>query len=109
ISALLTAAQLIPLPAGLVEALNPLAALRTDGVQLAGVSTWSSLSLDPPGTALGLSYFLVLLGAATVALRIAASERARFGMLAAVAVVCGLAAATAGIHELLQLTSLYGV
>jgi O-antigen ligase len=106
----LTAIQLIPLPAGLVAALDPVhAALRTDGAALAGTSPWSCLSMDPAGTLRALAFFCTLLGVATLSLRFASSERGRYYVLAGVALTCGIAAAVTGLHRLLGATWLYGV
>ena len=106
----LTAIQLIPLPAGLIEALDPTgAALRSDGAALAGTHPWQCLSLDPAGTLRSLVFFITLLGVASLSLRFGASERGRFYLLAGVALTCGLAAAVTGVHTLVQASSLYGV
>lgn len=105
-----TALQLVPLPRGLVELLSPtLAGLRDDGAALVEVTTWSTLSMDPPATLRGLVFFLILASIAVVASRIATSERGRYALHAAVAAVIGIAAVIAGIHELLDATALYGV
>jgi O-antigen ligase len=107
---MLTAIQLIPLPSGLLEALNQRGnELRADGAALAGTSPWQSISLDPAGTLRALAFFATLLGVALLGLRIAGSERGRFLVLAGVALSCGLAAAVTGVHTLLNLDSLYGV
>jgi O-antigen ligase len=106
----LTAIQLIPLPSGLLEALNQRGnELRADGAALAGTSPWHSISLDPAATLRALAFFAILLGVALLGLRIAGSERGRFLVLAGVALTCGLAAAVTGVHTLLNLDSLYGV
>ncbi|MCW5800901.1 MAG: O-antigen ligase family protein [Deltaproteobacteria bacterium] len=110
IAVLLTTIQLIPLPAGLRELLDPTGeALRRDGALVAGTAPWTSLSLDPPGTLRGVVFFTILSGTAVLSLRFAASERGRFGVLAAVAGTCGIAAAVAGVHTLLQTRALYGI
>jgi O-antigen ligase len=106
----LTAVQLIPLPAGLLDALDPRGMeLRTDGAALAGTAPWQAISLDPAGTLRALAFFVTLLGVALLGLRVASSERGRYLVLAAVAVTCGLAAAVTGVHTLLNASSLYGV
>ncbi len=106
----LTAVQLIPLPAGLLDALDHRGMeLRSDGAALAGTAPWPVLSLDPAGTLRALAFFVTLLGVALLGLRIASSERGRYLVLAAIAVTCGLAAAVTGVHTLLNAESLYGV
>lgn len=106
----LTAIQLIPMPAGVREALVPQGeVLRRDGAALAGTSPWPSLSLDPAGTLRALCFLLTLAGVAAVATRFATTERGRYGLLAAVAATCGLAAAATGIHALVNADALYGV
>jgi O-antigen ligase len=104
-----TAIQLIPLPAGVRESLNPTGeALRQDGALLAGTEPWGSLSLDPASTLRSLAFFTVLFGVAVVALRFAANERGRFALLGAVALTCGIAAAVTGLHTLFGATTLFG-
>lgn len=106
----LTALQLVPLPDALVEQLNPTgAALRDQGVAIADVGYWPSLSMDAAGSAAALAFFVILLGVAIVAIRFSATERGRYRVLAAVAGVCGLVSIVVGVHELLGATSLYGV
>lgn len=106
----LTALQLIPLPEGLLAALDPRGMeLRHDGAALAGTSPWPVISLDPAGTLRGLAFLVTLLGVAVLGLRVASSERGRYLTLAAIAVTCGLAAAVTGVHTLLNASSLYGV
>src|SRR5215468_3847964 len=106
----LTAVQLISLPAGLLDALDPRGMeLRRDGAALAGTSPWQAISLDPAGTLRALAFFVTLLGVALLGLRVASSERGRYLVLAAVAVTCGLAAAVTGVHTLLNADSLYGI
>ncbi|MGN6108725.1 MAG: O-antigen ligase family protein, partial [Kofleriaceae bacterium] len=109
-AAALTAVQLIPLPAGLIEALDPSgSALRDDGARIAGVAPWQALTLDAPGTLRALAFFLTLLGVAVLAIRFASSERGRLNCLGAVAAVCGATALIVGIHRIFGATSLYGV
>jgi O-antigen ligase len=106
----LTAVQLIPLPPGLLEALNPHGnELRSDGAALAGTAPWQVISLDPAGTLRALAFLVTLLGVAVFGLRISGSERGRYLVLGGVAVTCGLAAAVTGFHTLLNVGSLYGV
>ena len=106
----LTALQLVPLPAGVRAALDPVGdELRRDGAALVGATVWPSASLDPAGTLRGLAFLVTVLGAAVLALRIASSERGRYLLLAGVAVVAGLAAAVTGVHALVSAERLYGV
>jgi len=105
----LTAIQLIPLPAGLLDALDHRGMeLRNDGAALAGTAPWQAISLDPAGTLRALALLVTLLGVALLGLRAASSERGRYLVLAAVAVTCGLAAAVTGVHTLLNAERLYG-
>lgn len=107
----LTALQLVPLPAAVSEAFDPIGQeLSRDGERLLGeTSSWSALSRDPAGTSYGLAYLIILGGAALLALRIAASEGGRFALVAAVAAVGGLTALVTGLHELVGATALYGL
>ena len=106
----LTAISLIPLPSGLRELLDPVgSALRDDGASLLDLSPWPGLTRDAPGSLRGLVYFLVLLGIAIPALRIATSERGRYQVVAAVGGLCGLTAVVVGVHELFGMTRLYGI
>jgi O-antigen ligase len=106
----LTALQLIPLPAGLLAALDPRGSeLRADGAALAQTAPWQAISLDPASTLRGLAFLVTLLGVALLGLRIASSERGRYLVLAGVTVTCGLAAAITGVHALLGAESLYGI
>ena len=106
----LTAIQLIPLPAGVLDALDHRGnELRNDGAALAGTAPWHVISLDPPGTIAALAFLVTLLGVALLGLRIASSERGRYLVLAAVAVTCGVAAAVTGVHTLLHADRLYGI
>jgi O-antigen ligase len=110
LGAALTALQLVPLPDAVALRLSPAgAALRDQGVEIAGVGYWPSLSMDAAGSLAALAFFLILLGVAAVALRFSATERGRYRVIAAVAAVCGLVSVVVGIHELLGATSLYGV
>ncbi|MDQ3363879.1 MAG: O-antigen ligase family protein [Myxococcota bacterium] len=110
IAAALTALQLIPMPGVVVEAFDPVgAALRADGANAAGVDPWVSLSRDPSSTLRALALFVILLGAAVVALRAAASEQGRYFCLAGVGAVCGAAALVVAVHEMLRATTLYGL
>jgi O-antigen ligase len=106
----LTAVQLIPLPDGVLAALNaPGNELRSDGAALAGTAPWPAISVDPASTLRALAILVALLGVALLGLRIASSERGRYLVLAGVAIACGLAAAVTGLHTLLNAGSLYGV
>ncbi len=106
----LTALSLIPLPSGLISALNPTGAgLRTDGSQLLGVSPWPALSLDAPGSLRALAHFAILLGVALIGLRISTTETGRYRIMAAVAALCALAAATVGVHHLVGAEKLFGI
>ena len=106
----LSALQLIPLPSGLLEALNPTAmALRADGAELIGASPWSAITLDTPGSLRAVAFFLTVLGAAIIALRMAISERGRYRILAVVAALCGVTAAIVWLHEVFGLERVYGL
>jgi len=106
----LTAIQLVPLPAGLVELVEPVGAgLRADGAAIAGTHPWSALSLDPPATLRALAYFLTLTALALAGVRIAHSERGRYALLASVAGVIGLAAVLVGVHRVVGASALYGL
>jgi O-antigen ligase/tetratricopeptide (TPR) repeat protein len=106
----LTALQLIPLPAGLLDALQPAGSeLRRDGAALAGTAPWQAISLDAAGTLRALAFLITLLGVADLGLRIASTERGRYLVLGGVAVTCGLAAAVTGFHTLIDAERLYGV
>jgi O-Antigen ligase len=106
----LTAVQLLPLPAGLAGAIDPVGQeLRRDGEALLGErSSWLALTRDPAGTGYGLAYLLILGGAALLATRIAGSEHGRFTLVAAIAATGVLAAVVTAVHELVGATSLYG-
>jgi O-antigen ligase len=106
----LTAVQLIPLPSGVLEALNPTGSgLRADGAAIADAEPWSSISLDPAATLGRLAFFIILLGVALVSLRLAVVERGRFIVLGCVAITCGLAALVTGVHTMVQADTLYGL
>ena len=110
LAAALTLVQLIPLPDGLLDALDPRGnELRRDGAALAGTAPWHTISLDPAGTLRALAFFVTLLGVALLGLRIAGSERGRYLVLGGVALACGLAAAVTGLHALFNADHLYGV
>ena len=105
----LTVLQLVPLPAALVAWLDPIGVgLRDDGAALLGTTSWQTITLDVPGTLRGFAYFAILLGVASIALRITPSSRGRFRVLAAVGLACGLVAAIVAIHQLLGAKQLYG-
>jgi len=102
--------QLLPLPHGLLSWLNPTGVgLRDDGAALAGTSPRNTISLDAPATLAALAYFLVLLGVAQLAMRVAITETGRYRILAVVAGLCGLAAVVTGIHWLVDPKALYGL
>lgn len=106
----LTAIQLIPLPSSVLEALDgPSQVLRADGTELLATHPWQGISMDAPGSLRALAFFAILLGVATVSLRLSASEKGRYRIQAAVASVCGLAAVVSWLHELVGATELYGV
>jgi O-antigen ligase len=102
--------QLIPLPHGLLEVLNPTAiGLRDDGAVLAGISPGHTISLDVPGTLDALIFFVTLLGLAIVSSRIATSENGRYRIIATVALLCGFCAGVGCVHKLFDIAALYGV
>ncbi len=106
----LTILQLVPVGHAVVNALNSTGAtLRADGAAIAGVSPPNTLTFDVPGSLSSLAFFLTLLAVATVSLRIAVTERGRFGLLAVVAGMCGLTAAVVGLQALFDSPDLYGV
>jgi O-antigen ligase len=110
IAAGLTMLQLLPLGDSVVAWFNPTGAqLRAGGAAIAGVSPGDTLTFDVPGTLSALAFFLTLLGVATVALRIAVSERGRFALLAVVAGFCGITALVVGLHVVFGAHSLFGV
>lgn len=110
LAALLCAVQLVPLPRGLLFVLEPTGAgLREDGALLLGTAPATCSSLDVPGTLRGLAFFVILLGFAMHALRIATTERGRFQLLALVGALLGLVAVVVGLHHVFGATSLFGV
>jgi O-antigen ligase len=110
IACVLTAIQLIPLPAALLDILTPTAnALREDGAALLGVSPPQTITTDRPATIGALVFFLILLGLALVVLRMATTEKGRYRVVAVVAGLCALTALIVGVHAVLGLTALYGV
>ena len=110
ISIAITAIQLLPLPAGILESLSPTAmALREDGAALMGISPWPSLTTDVPQTLTALVFFTTLLGIAHITLRVATTERGRYRILVAIGTMCGLTAGIVGIHQLFGLRALYGL
>jgi O-antigen ligase len=105
-----SAFQWLPLPSAIAElALPQLHELRQDGAELVGIGVRSSLSVDPPGTLRGVTFFVTLMGVALVALRLSASERGRYALHACVALATGLAAVVVGLHELFDAHALYGL
>lgn len=110
VAAGLCAVQLLPLPHGVLAAVDATGTqLRDDGAAIAGTSPWQAISLDPAATLRGLAMLATLLGIALLGLRFAVVERGRFLVLGGVAVTCGLAAVVAGVHALLGADRLYGV
>ena len=106
----LTALQLLPLPAGFLAALAPTGdGLRADGAALVGSDPWRAITLDAPGSLRAACFFVILLGVASLSLRLSLGERGRYRVLAGVAAVCGAAALVTAVHELLGATALYGV
>jgi O-antigen ligase len=106
----LSVLQLIPLPASVLDTFVAQGShLRDDGAALAGTDPWRSISLDPAGTLHALAFYVILLGAAVLALRFATNERGRYYLLATVALVCGLTAAITGLHTLFGADSLFGL
>ena len=109
IAAGLTALQLLPM-GGLLEHLAPTgSALRDDGAALLDIEPWAGATLDAPGSLRGLAFFVILLGIAVVALRLAVSERGRYRLLAATAALCGVTAVVVWIHEIVDAQSVYGI
>jgi O-antigen ligase len=110
IATTLTILQLIPAGDSVVSRFNPTgAALRADGSAVAGISPAQTLTFDVPGTLSGLAFLLILLGVATISLRIATTERGRYALLATVAGVCGVTAAVVGLHLVFDTRVLYGL
>lgn len=72
------------------------------------LSPWPGLTRDAPGSLRSLIFFVTLLGYGIVALRLAASERGRHRLLAAVAFLCALTALVSGAHALFGAKHLYG-
>jgi O-antigen ligase len=106
----LTALQLIPLPAAVIEALNPTGAgLRADGAALLHTSPSQTITMDYPASLRALAFFVILLGIAALSLRTAATERGKFRVLAIVASVCGATATVVGVHQVLGAHELYGI
>jgi O-antigen ligase len=106
----MTALQLLPLPASVVELLDPTnAALRNDGAAIAHASPASCLSMDFAGTLRGLTYLITLLGVALVSLRLGASERGRLLLVGGVAIACGLVAAVTALHSVVNASLIYGI
>jgi len=110
LAALFCAIQVVPLPHGLLAALNPTGiAIRDDGAALAGFSAPHTITLDVPGTLDALIFFITLLGLAIVAVRVATSENGRYRLITLVAGSCGVYALVAGAHRLFDTDMLYGV
>lgn len=110
VAIVLTLLQLVPFPAAFVERLQGEGnELRTHGASLVNASQDSTLSLDVGSTLRSLCFLVILLAAAVLALRIAASEKGRYYLLAAIAGLCGVTALIVGVHELVGADSLYGL
>ncbi|HEY5920713.1 MAG TPA: O-antigen ligase family protein [Kofleriaceae bacterium] len=110
IAAGVTAFQLIPLPQGLLDSLNPVGmSLRADGAALFGVDPWQALTLDAPGSLRALAFFLILLGVAALALRMSVTERGRFQVLACVTGSIAVCALVVGVHAVFDASTLYGL
>jgi O-antigen ligase len=110
VASAVTALQLVPLPSGLLAALDPVGtSLREDGAALVDAHPWTAITHDVPGTLRALAFFLTLWAIATVSLRYAMTERGRYRCLAVVALLCGVVALVVGLHELFGVTSLYGL
>jgi O-antigen ligase/tetratricopeptide (TPR) repeat protein len=112
IAAGLTALQLIPLPAAVLELLNPTGyELRAASAKLAGDETpaFMPLSADPAGTLFELVKLSSYLALAYVLLRLAAAERGRTRLLITVGAMIGAAAAIGLINMLLEAHTLYGI
>lgn len=107
----LTALQLVPLPVDLAAALDgPGQALRAEGLELLGErESFAPLSRDPASTRHGLALLVLLAGAAYLAHRIAATERGRAALVAAVVLVGMAAVAVTAAHEAVGARVLYGV
>jgi O-antigen ligase/uncharacterized protein (DUF1778 family) len=106
----LTALQLVPLPAGWLEALGATGAgLREDGAALVGTEPWRAITLDAPGSLRALCGFIILLGVASLSLRLSLTERGRYRVLAGIAALCGATALVTAVHEVTGATALYGV
>lgn len=106
----LCAIQLLPLPEGLLGALDPTGnSLRADGAALFGVDPWQAITLDAPGTLRALAFFVILLGIAVLALRMSASERGRFQVLVAVGGTIALCAVVVAVHAVFDTDMLYGL
>lgn len=106
----LTALQLVPLPASVVSALDPVnAGLRADGAALLHTSPWTCLSMDVASTLRGLTFLVILLGVALVSLRLASSQRGRYLLLGGVALACGLVAAVTAGHAIVNASMIYGI
>lgn len=110
LAAAITALQVLPMPRGVLEALQgPGSSFRDDGARLMEISPANTLSLDVPATLGALAFFVILLAVAVMAGRLAVSERGRYRLLAAVAACCLLVAIVVGVHALFGIDELYGV
>lgn len=108
----MTLLQLLPLPHGLVAALNPHGIeLRERGLALVGGSTggWQPITLDVAGTLHGAAMIVLMLGVAFIALRITAADKGRFWISGAIAVLAGACALITGAHVGLNAETLFGL
>lgn len=102
--------QIVPLPGGLVHALQPVGdGLREDGAALLQAHPPTTLSLDVAASTRALCFYVILCGLALVALRLSVTERGRYWLLASVAALCALTAIVTGIHALVGAESLFGL
>ena len=110
VAAALTTLQLIPLPDGLMESLNPKGhELRQDGAALLGITPWHALTTDAPATLRALGFFFILLGLALIGLRFSATERGRYRIVGAVAATVAVTALVVLVHKLVGAELLYGI
>lgn len=107
----ITLLQLVPLPRGLVAALNPHGVeLRETGLDLIGqtAGAWQPISLDVAGTLHGAAMIVLMIGIAFIGLRITAADKGRFWICAAIALLAGVVALLTGAHVALGAKTLYG-
>lgn len=108
--ALLCAAQLVPLPPGLLGAVSPeAAALREFALVPLGLEGWRPVSLDPPATWRELAKHVAYLLAFVAAVQVCRSRRSRQRLLAVLAFT-GAGVAVVGLgHALFGEGSLFGL